>query len=398
MTDMVVQRVQPIESISLLKINHLRLKCSLCIKPIDDENIKTPYQIDPQLQLNYVHQFLASYRHQKDHNETILQSDGELSAGIVEQINQKDAKIVHLHWVCNFLSVEDIAKIDKPIVWTLHDMWPFSGSEHFTLDSDAYFYNEPEIITRPESNHRTWLKKINLWRNKTFSIVAPSKWIANQARKSILFRNCLIQEIPLPIDTNFWFPLNKNDLNNHSINKPTKKRILFSAYNAILDHNKGWDLLKKSLLTLYQLVDFEFEILVLGHEGEIVQNLPFEIYSLGVLHDDQAIREIYSNADVMVIPSRLETFSQVCLEAQACALPVVAFDVGGIPDMITHQRTGWISKPYDTVDFSVGIHWVLKDEQRRLFLSRNARSQMINKYSTNIIAEKYLNLYEQIIS
>jgi glycosyltransferase involved in cell wall biosynthesis len=99
-----------------------------------------------------------------------------------------------------------------------------------------------------------------------------------------------------------------------------------------------------------------------------------------------------------VVPSRSEAFSQVTLEAQACGLPSVGFDIGGISDIIIHQQTGWISKAYDTIDFASGIKWILEDDDRHSILSENARNNVVKKFSPDVIAQQYFNLYNEILS
>jgi len=116
------------------------------LKTSEDESIFVVQPKDPHEQLKYIHALLTSNQKQKLGKNVILESYGQISAGILDKINEHQAPLVHLHWINNLLSIEDIGKINKLIVWTLHDMWPFSGIEHISYDSNAFFYeNYPKV-------------------------------------------------------------------------------------------------------------------------------------------------------------------------------------------------------------------------------------------------------------
>jgi glycosyltransferase involved in cell wall biosynthesis len=381
-----------------LKTQPLRCEMITLNKTVNDSTIKTPKEIDAKIKLKLAYDLLSSYRSQRIESSNMLQSFGEASAGIIDEINTSDAKIIHLHWICNMLSIEDIALIKKPIVWTLHDMWAFSGSEHYAYDQDAYFYNDPDTIPLNDISYKTWIKKVNLWKDKKFTIVAPSRWLAALVKKSILFRNSSVNVIPYPIDIQLWKPQSQLNVKTEFNFNGNKKQILFIAQNPLYDLNKGWDLLQESLLSLYYNDRVDFELVVVGHEGTFDIKLPFVVHSLGKIKIDQILMRLYSAVDLMVVPSRAENFPQVTLEAQACGLPSVGFNIGGIPDIIIHQKTGWISEAYDTIDLALGIKWILEDDNRHTILSENARKNIVTKFSPDVIAKQYYNLYENILS
>jgi len=377
------------------------LLCSMftMLKISEDESILTVQPKDPHAQLKYIHALLTSNQKQKLGKNVILESYGEISAEIVDKINTHQAKIVHLHWINNLLSIKDIGKINKPIVWTLHDMWPFSGSEHLSYDPDAFFYRDSTKVTSTvnQSFDTFWLKQEH-WYQQKFTLVAPSNWLAECARRSILFNECDISVIPCPIDYAIWSP--KSQPNscvsfNFDINK---KQILFIGQNVINDSNKGWNLLQEILLTFFQSSDIEFELVVVGHDWEIVSNCPYKIHSVGEISDDEILIDLYSSVDLLVVPSKFEAFSQVTLEAQSCGLPVVGFNVGGIPDILIHKKTGWISSSFDLIDFSEGIHWILKEEMRTKNLGSAGRKNVIEKFSSERVAQQYYDLYQKVLT
>jgi glycosyltransferase involved in cell wall biosynthesis len=381
-----------------LKTQPIQCEMITLNKTSNDNTIRTPKEIDAKIKLKLVHELLSSYRSQKDSSNNILESYGEASAGILDEINADDAKIIHLHWICNMLSIEDVSQINKQIVWTLHDMWAFSGSEHYTYDHDAYFYGDPNALPLNDLSYKTWIKKINCWKDTKFIIVAPSRWLATLAKKSTLFRNSSVNVIPYPIDIQLWQPQSKINAKSEFNFNSNKKQILFIAQNPLHDLNKGWDLLQESLLSLYYNDKVDFELVVVGHEGAFDLKFPFVVHSLGNIKNDQILMRLYSAVDLMVVPSKAENFPQVMLEAQACGLPSVGFDIGGIPDIIIHQQTGWISKAFDTIDFASGIKWILEDDDRHSILSENARNNVVKKFSPDVIAQQYFNLYNEILS
>jgi len=369
------------------------------LKTSKDESVLAVQPKNTHSQLKYIHELLKSNQKQKLEKNVILESYGEISAEIIDKINTHQAKIVHLHWINNLLSIKDIGKINKPIVWTLHDMWPFSGSEHLSYDSDAFFYEDSTKITSTVNQSiETFRLKQENWYQQKFTIVAPSNWLAECARRSILFNGCDISVIPCPIDYAIWSP--KNQPNscvrfNFDINK---KQILFLGQNVINDSNKGWDLLQEVLLIFSQSSDIGFELVIVGHSGEIVSNCPYKIHSIGEISDDEILIDLYSSVDLLVVPSRFEAFSQVTLEAQSCGLPVVGFNIGGIPDILIHKKTGWISSSFDLIDFSEGIHWILKEEVRTKKMGSAGRKNVIEKFSSEKVAQQYFELYQKVMA
>jgi glycosyltransferase involved in cell wall biosynthesis len=375
--------------------------CSMftMLKTSEDESVFTVQTKDPHAQLKYINELLKSNQKQKLGKNVILESYGEISAGIVDKINAHQATIVHLHWINNLLSIEDIGKINKRIVWTLHDMWPFSGCEHLSYDPNAFFYGDSTKVTSTVNQSlETFRLKQEYWYQQKFTLVAPSNWLSDCARRSILFNNCEINVIPCPIDYTFWSP--KNQLNScvrFNFDK-NKKQILFLGQNVIYDSNKGWDLLQEVLLTLFHSSDIEFELVVVGHSGEIVSNCPYKIHSVGEISDDEILVHLYSAVDLLVVPSRFEAFSQVTLEAQSCGLPVVGFNIGGIPDILIYKKTGWISAAFDLIDFSEGIYWILKEEGRAKKLGSEGRKNVIDKFSSERVAQQYYDLYQKVMT
>lgn len=382
-----------------LKAQPVRCHMFTMLKTSEDESIQAVQPMDPYSRMNYVHALLNSYHRQKLGRNTILESYGEISAGIVDQINAHQAPLVHLHWISNLLSIADIGRINKPIVWTLHDMWPFIGSEHLNHDPDAFFYGIPTKDTANEDTSvRTFRLKLEYWKHKEITFVAPSNWLADCARRSILVDRREVTVIPCPIDHVFWSPRKSRSSHTGFHFDVNKKQILFIGQNPVNDPNKGWDLLQETLKRFFETGDVEFELVVVGHSGELVSEVPYSVHSLGEISADEILVDLYSAVDLLLVPSRAEAFSQVTLEAQSCGLPVVGFDIGGIPDIIIHRKTGWISPAFDIDDFSEGIDWILREEGRPVELGSEARRNVIERFSPERVSRKYHDLYQRILS
>lgn len=391
-----------------------RIHCSLLKQDIDSEMwVKEKFSNDASIKgpASGVNKFFNRLRHRiidkslvkllKTDNK-IIHSPSILSSRLIKYINECDADIIHLHWLqFEMISISDIAKIKKPIIWTLHDMWAFCGAEHYTNDirwKEGYDKNNrPNYETGFDLNRWTWLRKKKYWKN-SFHIVAPSKWLAKCVSSSDLMENWKVSVVPYPIDTNNWKPLDKN-ISRNKFNLPKDANlILFGAPGGGIDPRKGYDLLLKALEYLkIQKKMKNIQLVIFGQsKPKANQNLKFPIHYMGQIFDDKNLRELYSTADVMVIPSRQDNLPNTALEAQACGVPVVSFDIGGLPDIIEHQKTGYIAKHFDTKDFSNGIYWVLNNLQNKK-LNVNSRERILNKFSEKKVSNDYLNIYKNLL-
>jgi glycosyltransferase involved in cell wall biosynthesis len=331
-----------------------------------------------------------------------IHSPSVFSSKWVKRINSSDADIVHLHWIQNeMLSIKDISKIKKPIVWTLHDMWAFCGAEHYTDDNrwreGYYSNNRPYYESGFDLNRWTWQRKKKYW-NNPIQIVTSSLWLANCVSESALMHNWRVSVIPYPIDTDRWKLLDKK-ISRDQLGLPQNvPLILFGAIGGGKDKRKGFDLLLTALEHLKFDKNFkELELVVFGQSQPKSQpKLGFPIHYTGHLHDDISLQILYSAADAMIVPSRLEAFGQTASEAQVCGTPVISFNIGGLPDIIDHKKTGYLAKAFDTKDLANGISWVL-DQSNNKHLKNNIRDQAVKKFAEKKISQDYLNIYENLL-
>lgn len=330
-------------------------------------------------------------------------SGGWLSSHWAKKINASDVDIVNLHWVAGeTMSIEDIGRINKPIVWTLHDMWPFCGTEHVTdYGIDArwkvgyYSQNRGKLEQGIDLDRIAWLRKRKAWKNKYFHIVVPSRWMAECAISSSLFKNYPVTLIPNVLDTNVYKPLNQSFCRN-LLNLPEGKEIiLFGAMGGGKDPNKGYDLLIEALNILsYEVEKQNIVCVIFGQDKpKNVPSLPFETIWVGHIYDDEKLVLLYNSATVMVVPSRQEAFGQTASEALSCGIPVVAFKTTGLNDIVEHLKTGYLAESFCTRSLVDGIKWVLNINELDEPVHLNARNKSLCYWSRKVVLSQYLSVY-----
>jgi glycosyltransferase involved in cell wall biosynthesis len=324
-----------------------------------------------------------------------------LTSNWVKRINASDADVVHLHWVQDeMLSIADIGRLKKPVVWTLHDMWAFCGAEHYTEEfrwREGYRAgNRPGYESGFDLNRWTWARKRNHWQ-RPMHIVTPSRWLADCVRESPLMRDWPVSVVPNCLNTERWQPLDKNlarQLLGLPIDVPL---LLFGAMSGGTDPRKGFDLLLQALAHLRSEMP-ELNLVVFGQlSPRNPPDLGFPIHYTGHLYDDLSVRALYSAADALVIPSRQDNLPNTGVESLACGTPVVAFNVCGLPDIVQHQHTGYLAKAFDVLDLAQGLQWVLADRERLLRMRAQARQTAVARFGYAVVAEEYRKVYEEAI-
>ena len=321
-------------------------------------------------------------------------------AGLVDKINSLKPDVVHLHWIAGgMFPIEDLVKINIPIVWSLHDMWAFTGGCHYNQDCGGY-QNQcgrcPVLGSNKEKDlsRKVWLRKqacISLLPNMT--IIGLSKWMADCAVSSSLFKNNPVVNLPNPINTKIFAPVGRAEARRLFNLPDNKKLILFGAMGATVDRRKGFKELCKSLSHL----PVDYDLVVFGSsEPQVPQDFKQKAHYLGHLYDDISLRVLYSAADVMVVPSLQEAFGQTATESMACGTPVVAFGTTGLLDIVEHKLNGYLAKVFDVKDLAKGIQWVLQHEHPEQ-LGQAARDKVVCGFDSHVVANQYINLYGQVM-
>ena len=315
---------------------------------------------------------------------------------IITRINNLKPDVVNLYWINNeMISIDEISQIKQPFVWTILDMWPFSGVEHY--NRDLKFLKEKKFSLIKILNNYI-LKKKKIFTKCDFEVIAISKWLADEAKKSFLFKNKVIHQIPLGLDFNVWKPINKikakRDLNFDS----KKKYVIFSSTNGTGDTRKGFDIFLKTI-NLLKINKSSLHLIIIGkldhHHDLLLNQIEYTVFKEFFFNSHKRLIEFYSACDLLIAPSTQEAFGQVALEASSCNLPTVAFKKTGFADIISHKKNGYLAKFHDIKDFAKGVDWFLKKNNKKA--NNKIRNYVKNKFSINLITDKYKNIYLKLL-
>ena len=324
---------------------------------------------------------------------------------ICRRVKELDPDVIVLHWICNgFIQIETLAKFEKPIIWTLHDMWPLTGGCHYNGDCKRFQEscgNCPQLKSSRswDLSRWVWQRKAKAWKGLNLTIVSPSKWLADQALSSSLFSNLRIEVIPYGLNLQKYQPIPQQIARQILQLSLDKKLILFGASPGTTgDPRKGFQFLESALQLLRKSCQKdEIELVIFGAgDSQNSRELAFKARYLGQFNDDISLSLIYAAADVFVAPSVQDNLPNTIIEALACGTPCVAFNIGGMPDMIDHLQNGYLAKPFKTEDLAKGIVWVLSDKDRLSQLRHQARSKVEREFFLELQASRYLSLFEQL--
>lgn len=342
---------------------------------------------------------LKLYPHRQPHNF----SRARMPSRICAELNRLSPDIVHLHWIPQGLvSIEALAGFQPPIVWTLHDSWPFTGGCH--LPGECRHFEEkcgrcPVLGSdrQDDLSLRVWERKRRKYPLSRMTIVAPSRWMADRAQASSLLQGCPVEVIPNGVDTEMYSPGDRNAARNALDLPQDRKIILFGAKNAYTDHNKGGDLLNSALGHLPPEVKSCTTLVVFGDApGKAPRLMDVPIIERGVIEDEATLVDLYRSADLLVLPSRQENLPNMLSEAMSCAVACAAFAVGGIPEQLIHRETGVVAKACEPEALAAEITAVLKDTALNLLLAQNAREHIVKKFALERVVHRHLELYQRI--
>lgn len=315
--------------------------------------------------------------------------------------------VVHIHWVGkNMLPISWISNLKRPVVWTLHDSWAFTGGCHITsgcrrFEESCGYCPQLSRNSKSDMSHSIWLKKLSVYSKVNFHFVAPSQWIADEARASSLLKFFPVTVIPNGVDTRVYAPLGKLNARNFLDLSSDKGIILFAAMYADTDINKGMDLLIEAMNILAKN-DVSFAtnnlLVVIGTDNQALSKLfPLPVICLGMIKDEKRLAQIYSAADLTVVPSRSESFGQVASESMSCGTPVVAFNTTGLKDIITHLETGYLAEDFKVDDLANGIRLIIEDPSISGSMSVSSRQRAIELFDIKVTSQKYFNLFQDLL-
>ena len=320
----------------------------------------------------------------------------------------KEADIIHLSWINQgMLSLKGIRKIlnsGKPVVWTMHDIWPATGICHITLNCQRFQSSCGNCRLLPNGgslrdlSYKVFKRKKAMLEGHDISFVTCSKWLEKEVRKSALLTNQQIQTIPNPIDIRLFRPGDRKEARTRCRLPQAMKLMLFGSVK-ITDKRKGIDYLVESCRLLAERhpeLKEELGVVVFGNRSQQVEHLlPFKVYPLDYVADEHRLADIYNAVDIFVTPSLEENLPNTIMEAMACGTPCVGFRVGGIPEMIDHLQNGYVAQYKSAEDFADGIYRTLTSPDYPLLAEQAAR-KAVTHYSENIVAKQYIDLYMKI--
>lgn len=321
----------------------------------------------------------------------------------INWINNTDFDVVNLHWINGVICNKDIAKITKPIVWTMHDSWPCCGAEHHpniieadTRWKDGYYrYNKPLSTKGIDLCRKVWNQKKKYLENKKIVFTAPSRWEHDVLKTSALFCQSKCDIIPNIIDHTVFYPRDKKIVRN-LMGIPSDKTII--GFGAAYDIDNP-----KSMKGSYYLIEAlkkiknseNFFLVIFGPASDIFTShikLPF--FASGYISNPSILANIYSLCDVVINPSIIENLPTTCLESICCGVPVVAFDVGGTRDIVVHKETGYLATPYKSEELALGVEWCVEN---LIKLSKKCIEKAIKDFAEEDNVKKYINVYEDTI-
>jgi len=372
-------------------------KILVCDKNSNDDKVLGPSSTI-ELFLNQLKISISRYIKRKlirtENKETF--SFNFFNTKILNKINKQDVDIVHLHWIGNeMISISQLKKIKKPILWSFWDMWPICGAEHHSYD-DRYI-NGYTKLNRPLNERGIDLNRI-IWNHKRknlnfdYTITSPSKWFFDIVKKSKLHKDKKVIHLPLNIDTSIWKPRDIK-YSKDFFNLDNDKKILLFGSATSTNERKGFNFLIK----LFKKKKFNnCMLLIFGEKPKNLDQLNIDYKYVGRINDIYSLNMLYSLSDILLMPSQIELFGQIGMEANACGTPCVIFEDTGATDYVEHLKTGYISKHLDLDDYTHGINWLIEDQNQYKTISQNCREYICKNFGNEIISKKLIDIYSKI--
>lgn len=317
-------------------------------------------------------------------------------SNVLKNLENLEFDILHLHWIGNeTIRIEDLKKINKPIVWTFHDKWPFLGAEHTEIKPTKRYIDGYSSINKQLTNSRLdidrWVfnRKLKTFRSLNIFPVAVSNGLTEEIKKSLIWKNSNPIVIHNPLDISNWQILNKSKSRLKFGISDKSKVLVFGAVNAFQDELKGYKLLEKALELLEVSEDIVLVIFGNKNESKSFKIGKVNVKPFGVVKNIKFLNELYSIADTTVVPSYFESFGQIAVESMACGTPVVSFKTSGLKDIIEDKVNGLFASPFDHLDLKDKIMQALSMSWKPNHIREGVR----NKFDHKQIAKKYEDVY-----
>lgn len=351
---------------------------------------------------------LVFLRQERSSSIRFLFSMANTGESIVRNPYFKEADVIHLHWInAGFLSLKTLGEIlhsGKPVVWTFHDMWPFTGGCHYALECNQYTKEcgECPYLKKPakrDLSHRIWKKKNKLFRDTSVNVITPSNWLQDCVEASSLLHHWPVTTIHNPVSSQIFKPVDREEACANLGLDPAKKYILFGAAT-MKNVLKGFNYFLEAsrIISREAGPETDVEILLFGKTREdVAQSFPLKTRNIAFVESISTIVELYSVAHLFVIPSLQDNLPNTIIESMLCGTPVVGFHAGGIPEMIEHHENGYLALYKSSEDLAAGMSWVLFSDFYEK-LSADTRKLALERFSIDRSVEKHMNLYRKVLS
>ncbi len=335
---------------------------------------------------------------------------GEFSPGVLpdmlaRRVRESRPDVLHAHWVSHsFLRLETLVRTGLPVVWTMHDMWPFTGGCHYAGACRGYLTGCgwcPLLGARARSGDasaRGVARRRELFGSGRVTLIAPSRWMADCASRSLAAKGCDARRIPYCVNTDVFSPRARREARER-LGLPLEGRLLLAGGMG------GAECGRKGLPEFLAALDGiragepRPRVAVFGTQSRgCAERNGVVVQELGRLDGDDAMADAYASADLFVAPSREDNLPNTVLESLATGTPVVAFAVGGIPDLIEDGENGCLVPPGDVGGLTRAMMDLLRDDGRREACSRRARELALARYSPGGVAEAHRALYSEILA
>lgn len=388
----------------MMALNNNGVKAKMLVRDKESDSLTVVgLPKSPMLNWHFLWERLVIFFHCRFSRKHLFEIDLANSGSDITKLREfQEADVIHLHWINQgMLSLSGIRKIlksGKPVVWTMHDIWPATAICHLTLNCRNFTTHCHNCRLLPgkgsssDLSTSVWRKKEKMLEDSSIYFVTCSHWLEQEAKASALLRGQKIVSIPNPIDTHIYRSGDKQTARKN-LGLPEDKRLILFVSQRVTNKNKGMDYL---IDACRQLKDYELVILG-GHAEEVVDQLPLKAHPLGYVNDERRIVEIYQAVDVFILPSLSENLPNTIMEAMACGVPCVGFKVGGIPEEIDHKRNGYVAEYRDSDDLARGIRWILSEADYDQ-LSQEAVRKVAHSYSQQSVAISYLDVYHQAMA
>lgn len=327
-------------------------------------------------------------------------------SGILDAVNRLRPDVVHLHWIGGETAcIEELGQLGVPIVWTLHDMWPFCGAEHLNLDLEGERWvsgyskgNRSAGSFGLDWNRRVWERKRLAWQGLGMVALCPSTWSQSCLERSKLLELGAFGDsavIPNAVDTGTFRPSGDVEAARARFGLSLEKPLLAFGASKLDVPSKGIGLLLDALSSLARRMDFE---LVTFGQGRLPGGDGYRVVNLAELTEPAELSKLYSCCNLTLVPSLIESFGLVAAESLSSGTPVVCFDVSGLKDVVDHKESGYRAKAFSIEDYVDGILWCLADRDRHRSLRLNARKKVLSAFRIESVIEQHIELYQDVLS